>query len=71
MNYMGIDIGTSGCKAVVFDENGQQLAAAYREYQVIFSGDDVAEFRGGSVKVQHRLSRQVSSGRGPGTRGVR
>ena len=24
MNYMGVDIGTSGCKAVVFDENGEE-----------------------------------------------
>ncbi|MFH1616017.1 MAG: FGGY-family carbohydrate kinase [Planctomycetota bacterium] len=34
-NYMGIDIGTSGCKAVVFDQNGTQTAAAYREYDLI------------------------------------
>ena len=34
-NYMGVDIGTSGCKAVVFSEDGKQLALAYREYDVI------------------------------------
>ncbi len=34
-HYMGIDIGTSGCKAVVFDENGKQAANAYREYNLI------------------------------------
>jgi len=33
--YMGIDIGTSGCKAVVFDESGRQSARAYREYDII------------------------------------
>lgn len=33
--YMGVDIGTSGCKAVVFDENGKQVSAGYREYDVI------------------------------------
>ena len=33
--YMGIDIGTSGCKAIVFDENGRQISAAYREYDII------------------------------------
>lgn len=49
MNYMGVDIGTSGCKAVVFDENGQQLVAANSEYQVIFSGDDVAELNSDEV----------------------
>ncbi|MCK4275482.1 MAG: hypothetical protein KAX78_03145 [Phycisphaerae bacterium] len=34
-NYMGIDVGTSGCKAVVFDRTGKQVAAAYREYDII------------------------------------
>ena len=32
---MGIDIGTSGCKAVIFDEHGRQTALEYREYDVI------------------------------------
>ena len=32
MNYMGIDVGSSGCKAVVFDEHGRELSSAYREY---------------------------------------
>ena len=32
---MGIDIGTSGCKAVIFDKNGQQVSMAYREYNLI------------------------------------
>ena len=34
-SYMGIDIGTSGCKAVVFNQNGKQIAQAYREYDVL------------------------------------
>jgi xylulokinase len=33
--YLGIDIGTSGCKAVIFDEDGHQQSAAYREYDII------------------------------------
>ncbi len=32
MSYMGIDIGTTGCKAGVFDGDGRLLALAYREY---------------------------------------
>ncbi len=40
---MGIDIGSSGCKAVVFDENGQQLAIARREYDVIYCDNGGAE----------------------------
>jgi xylulokinase len=43
MSYLGLDIGTSGCKAVVFDETGSQLAGAYREYTVEHSGDGWAE----------------------------
>jgi xylulokinase len=34
-HYMGIDIGTSGCKAVIFDENGRQAALSYEEYDII------------------------------------
>ncbi len=34
-NYLGIDIGTSGCKAVVFDDTGHQVSASYREYNTI------------------------------------
>ncbi len=33
--YLGIDIGTSGCKAVIFDEDGHQQSIAYREYDII------------------------------------
>ncbi len=43
MNYLGIDIGTSGCKSVVFDENGVQLALAIGEYDAVFSDDGGAE----------------------------
>ncbi len=32
MSLMGIDVGTTGCKAAVFTEDGQLLASAYREY---------------------------------------
>lgn len=34
-HYLGIDIGTSGCKAVIFDGDGQQVSLAYREYDII------------------------------------
>jgi xylulokinase len=41
--YLGIDIGTSGCKAVVFDEDGKQISMAYREYDVISTNNGWAE----------------------------
>ena len=32
MSLLGIDVGTSGCKAAVFSEDGQMLGLAYAEY---------------------------------------
>ena len=43
MNFLGIDIGTSGCKAVVFDASGRQLATAQREYALHFTPEGGAE----------------------------
>ena len=34
MKIAGLDIGTTGCKLTVFDENGDQLGKAYRDYPV-------------------------------------
>lgn len=34
MKIAGLDIGTTGCKLTVFDESGQQLGKAYRDYPV-------------------------------------
>jgi len=33
MSYMGLDIGTTGCKAIVFNEDGNELSLSYREYK--------------------------------------
>ncbi len=35
MSYLGIDIGTSGAKAIAFDEHGNELASAKRTYSLI------------------------------------
>lgn len=35
MSTLGVDIGTSGCKAAVFSEQGRLLALAYREYPLL------------------------------------
>ena len=35
MSYLGLDIGTTGCKALVFDAAGRPLAQAYREYPLL------------------------------------
>lgn len=34
MKIAGLDIGTTGCKCTVFDENGAYLGRAYRDYPV-------------------------------------
>ena len=34
MKIAGLDIGTTGCKCMVFDENGKYLGKAYRDYPV-------------------------------------
>ena len=36
MSYLGLDIGTTGCKAGVFDARGNLLTLAYREYPLLF-----------------------------------
>lgn len=33
-NLIGLDVGTTGCKAVLFDQDGALLASASREYPV-------------------------------------
>jgi xylulokinase len=43
VSYLGIDIGTSGCKAVAFAADGRALATAQREYRVRFTPDGGAE----------------------------
>ena len=43
MSYLGLDIGTGGCKAVVFDRDGKELAFSSIEYPVLHPHPDWAE----------------------------
>jgi xylulokinase len=43
MSFLGIDIGTSGCKAVVFDDNWNILCNSYKEYDLISCGESFIE----------------------------
>ena len=54
MSIMGLDIGTTGCKAVAFDEAGAILARAYREYPLLHPQP------GWSELDVHRLWQDVS-----------
>jgi xylulokinase len=43
MNLLGLDIGTAGCKALLFDIDGSLVAKAWREYLVDFPHPQWAE----------------------------
>ena len=44
MSILGLDIGTTGTKAIVFDEDGKELATSYEEYYNIFPRPGWVEF---------------------------
>jgi xylulokinase len=35
MSYMGVDIGQTGCRAIIFDGDGTALGQSYREYPTV------------------------------------
>ncbi len=43
MSLLGLDIGTSGCKAVVFNEGGKELSQSYKEYRLLFPDAEKCE----------------------------
>ncbi len=43
MTLVGLDVGTTGCKAVVFSEGGRPLGASYREYGIDADREGKAE----------------------------
>ena len=49
MSLMGIDVGTTGCKAVAFDLEGKILSSAYREYPLHSPQPGWAELDGNRV----------------------
>ena len=50
MSYMGLDVGQTGCRAVIFDENGKQLALSYREYKTLSPQEGWAELDSETVR---------------------
>jgi len=59
MSLIGLDVGTSGCKAALFSETGQMLVAAYEEYDTLHPQPGWAELDAQEVwgKVRHSLQR--------------
>lgn len=45
MSLIGMDIGSTGCKAVAFDAEGNVLAQAYREYPEVYPAPGWIELR--------------------------
>ena len=58
MSLLGLDVGTTGCKAIVFDLDGNVLDSGYREYPLIHPNPGWAEIDPnilwGSVKTVTR-----------------
>ncbi len=50
MSYMGVDIGQTGCRAIIFDEKGQQRAQSYREYPTAMPQEGWAELDSTQVR---------------------
>ena len=49
MSILGIDVGTSGCKATVVDADGRVLGSGYREYAPTRPAEGWAELDAGTV----------------------
>ena len=49
MSLMGIDVGTTGCKAGLFSETGRLLSLAYREYPTLHRRPGWAELDSAEV----------------------
>ncbi len=43
MSLLGIDVGTTGCKACAFTPDGKRIATAYREYDIVRPRSGYAE----------------------------
>jgi xylulokinase len=63
MSLLGIDVGTTGCKAAVFSEEGHVLASAYEEYDCQRPKSGWAELDAVEVwaKIKRMISEVVSS----------
>lgn len=49
MSLVGVDIGSTNCKAILFDAEGRQLAGAAREYAEVYPGPAMIELQPAQV----------------------
>ena len=59
MSLMGIDVGTSGCKTVVFSPEGRILSSAYREYS--FSSPQLGWGQLPSVAIWGKIKEAIAA----------
>jgi xylulokinase len=61
MSFLGIDVGTTGCKATVFSEAGKALSFAYDEYDMVRPRPGWLELDPAEVwaKVRHTIAKAV------------
>ncbi len=66
MSLLGIDIGTTGCKAAVYSEDGTCLSQAYREYQSLRPGPGLLELDSVAVfgQIKDVITRVAASAEG-------
>jgi xylulokinase len=57
MHILGLDIGTSGCKAILFDNNWNVIDGSSREYNLINAGENKFDLEGETVweKLQEAI----------------
>lgn len=58
MSLLGIDIGTSGCKAIAFTENGEAIAGSRFDYDVVVREPGYAELN--TLEVWQKVQRSIS-----------
>jgi xylulokinase len=57
MIFLGIDLGTTGCKAVLFDEKGTSVSSSYREYSIISDAPGYAELD--SIRIWNYVKEMI------------
>jgi xylulokinase len=73
MSFLGIDVGTTGCKASVFSATGESLSSAYDEYDMVRPRPGWLELDPNEVwsKIRGTIGRAVKDAAQPrGARGV-
>lgn len=70
MRLIGLDVGTTGCKAVVFDAEGNILGYGFREYGILVEEPAMAEQDAGEVwRLACEALREASARAGLGRAG--